>query len=47
MFTPKDYFIGIKSTDYYFGVNENLTFNLVTVDPNDKIIKDSKPKQNL
>ena len=44
---PKDYFIGIKSTDYYFGVNENLTFNLVAVNPDDKIIKDFKAKAKL
>jgi len=36
---PKDYFIGIKSTDYYFGVNENLTFNLVAVSSDDEFAK--------
>ena len=35
---PKDYFIGIKSTDYYFGVNENINFNLIAVDKDDKQI---------
>ncbi|MBE0571367.1 MAG: alpha-2-macroglobulin family protein, partial [Ignavibacteriaceae bacterium] len=35
---PKDYFIGIKSTDYYFGVNENINFNLVAVNKDDKQI---------
>jgi hypothetical protein len=35
---PKDYFIGIKSTDYYYGVNENINFNLVAVDKYDKQI---------
>ena len=35
---PKDYFIGIKSTDYYYGVNENINFNLVAVDKGDKQI---------
>ncbi len=33
---PKDYFIGIKSTDYYYGVNQNINFNLITVDKDDK-----------
>lgn len=37
---PKDYFIGIKSTDYYYGVNQNINFNLVAVDKDDKQIKD-------
>ncbi|UCH66782.1 MAG: hypothetical protein JSW63_06565, partial [Ignavibacterium sp.] len=44
---PKNYFIGIKSTDYYFGVNENLTFNLIAVNSDDKIIKDFKVKAKL
>ncbi|RKY95155.1 MAG: hypothetical protein DRQ01_00525 [Ignavibacteriae bacterium] len=44
---PKDYFIGIKSSDYYFGVNENLTFNLVAVNPDDKKIKNFKAKAQL
>ncbi|MEJ2193506.1 MAG: MG2 domain-containing protein [Ignavibacteriaceae bacterium] len=44
---PKDYFIGIKSTDYYLGVNENLTFNLITVNSDDKIIKDFKAEVEL
>lgn len=35
---PKDYFIGIKSTDYYYGVNENINFNLAAVDKDDKQI---------
>jgi uncharacterized protein YfaS (alpha-2-macroglobulin family) len=35
---PKDYFIGIKSTDYYYGVNENINFNLVAVNKGDKPI---------
>ena len=35
---PKDYFIGIKSTDYYFGVNENIAFNFIAVDKDDKQI---------
>lgn len=35
---PKDYFIGIKSTDYYYGVNQNISFNLVAVDKDDKQI---------
>ncbi len=35
---PKDYFIGIKSSDYYNGVNQNINFNLIAVDKNDKQI---------
>ena len=35
---PKDYFIGIKSTDYYFGVNDNIAFNFIAVDKDDKQI---------
>jgi hypothetical protein len=35
---PKDYFIGIKSTDYYYGMNENINFNLAAVDKDDKQI---------
>jgi alpha-2-macroglobulin len=35
---PKDYFIGIKSTDYYYGVNENISLNLIAVDKDDKQI---------
>lgn len=35
---PKDYFIGIKSSDYYYGVNENISFNLVAVNKEDKQI---------
>lgn len=35
---PKDFFIGIKSTDYYYGVNQNINFNLVAVDKDDKQI---------
>ena len=35
---PKDYFIGIKSTDYYHGVNQNINFNLVAVNEDDKQI---------
>ena len=35
---PKDYFIGIKSSDYYNGVNQNINFNLIAVDKDDKQI---------
>ena len=35
---PKNYFIGIKSTDYYYGVNQNINFYLVAVDKDDKQI---------
>lgn len=35
---PKDYFIGIKSSDYYNGVNQNIDFNIIAVDKNDKQI---------
>ena len=33
---PKDYFIGIKSADYYNGVNQNISYSLVAVDKGDK-----------
>jgi hypothetical protein len=35
---PKDYFIGIKSADYYHGVNQNISFSLVAVNVDDKQI---------
>lgn len=35
---PKDYFIGIKSSDYYFGVNESININLIAVNKDDKQI---------
>jgi len=41
---PKDYFIGIKSTDYYYGVNENINFNLLAVDQDDKQISNFTAK---
>jgi uncharacterized protein YfaS (alpha-2-macroglobulin family) len=44
---PKDYFIGVKSTDYYFGVNENLKFNLIAVNPDDKIINNFNSRAKL
>ena len=44
---PKDYFIGIKSTDYYYGVNENINFNLVAVNENDKQINNFSARLNL
>jgi len=44
---PKDYFVGIKSSDYYLGVNENLTFNLIAVYPDDEIIKNFTAKAKL
>ena len=44
---PKDYFIGVKSTDYYFGVNENLKFNLIAVNPDDKIINNFNASAKL
>ena len=34
----RDYFIGIKSPGYYSGVNENLNFNLIAVNSDDKLI---------
>ncbi|OGU16906.1 MAG: hypothetical protein A2X63_13990, partial [Ignavibacteria bacterium GWA2_35_8] len=36
---PKDYFIGFKSSGYYFGTNERLNFKTVVVDHGDKPIK--------
>ncbi len=44
---PKDYFIGIKSTDYYYGVNENINFNLLAVDQDDKQINNFAAKAKL
>lgn len=44
---PKNYFIGIKSSDYYFGVNENLTFNLLAVNPKDKALNNFNAKAEL
>ena len=44
---PKDYFIGIKSTDYYYGANENITLNLVAVDQDDKQISNFEAKAKL
>jgi uncharacterized protein YfaS (alpha-2-macroglobulin family) len=43
----KDYFIGIKSSDYYHGVNENITFNLVAVDKEDKQINNFEARAKL
>lgn len=44
---PKDYFIGIKSTDYYCGVNQNINFNLVAVDKDDKQINNFSASAKL
>ena len=33
---PKNHFIGIKAADYYKGINENINYNLVAVDRDDK-----------
>ncbi|MBT8390908.1 MAG: hypothetical protein KJO48_03995 [Ignavibacteria bacterium] len=44
---PKDYFVGIKTTDYYYGVNDNIKFNLLAVNPEDKIIKNFNAKAKL
>jgi uncharacterized protein YfaS (alpha-2-macroglobulin family) len=44
---PKNYFIGIKSTDYYNGVNDNINFNLVAVDKEDKQIDNFSAKAKL
>ncbi|MFZ1519778.1 MAG: MG2 domain-containing protein [Ignavibacteriaceae bacterium] len=35
----RDYFIGIKSSGYYYNVNDNLNFNLVAVDHKDETLK--------
>lgn len=32
---PNNYYIGIKSQHYYFGVNENITYPLIVVNQND------------
>ena len=44
---PKDYFVGIKTTDYYYGVNDNIRFNLLAVNPDDKIINNFYAKAKL
>jgi len=44
---PKDYFIGIKSTDYYYGVNENINFNLIAANKDDKQIDNFAAKAKL
>ncbi|TAL69945.1 MAG: hypothetical protein EPN82_04825 [Bacteroidetes bacterium] len=36
---PKDYFIGIKSSGYYYGTNERLNLKAVVVNHNDNPIK--------
>ncbi len=44
---PKEYFIGIKTSDYYFGVNDKINFNLIAVNPDDKIINNLHAKAQL
>ncbi len=44
---PNDYYIGIRSTDYYYGTNEKINFQVVAVDQNDKPMKDFKSKVQL
>jgi uncharacterized protein YfaS (alpha-2-macroglobulin family) len=36
---PKEYFIGIQAEGYYYGINDQLNFQVVAVDPYDKKIK--------
>lgn len=43
----RDYFIGIKSDGYYYGVNENLNFNLIAVNSNDQSIPKFKATVKL
>ncbi|MDP2366043.1 MAG: MG2 domain-containing protein, partial [Ignavibacteria bacterium] len=43
----KNYFVGIKAPGYYNGVNENLNFNLITVDDKDNPIKNFKAVAKL
>ena len=44
---PKKYFIGIKSSDYYYGTNENITMKAIAVDDEDKAINNFKAKVEL
>lgn len=44
---PKNYFIGIKTEGYYYGVNDKLNFQLVAVNSSDKIIKNFKATAKL
>ncbi len=44
---PKNYFIGIKTEGYYYGVNDKLNFQLVAVNPSDKEIKNFEATAKL
>ncbi len=44
---PKKYFIGINAPGYYFGTDQNLTFQFVAVDENDEAIDDLDSKIEL
>ncbi len=36
---PNSYYLGIKSDDYYFGTNQNISFSFAAIDKNDKPLK--------
>ena len=44
---PNKYYLGIKSNDYYFGTNQNITFSFAAVDNNDKPISSLKATAKL
>jgi len=44
---PKKYFLGIKSSDYYYGTNDNIRFSAIAVNENDKPIKSFKTNVEL
>lgn len=37
---PKDHFIGIKKKGSYFGVNQDINYQVIAVDPDEKVRKD-------
>ena len=44
---PQNYFIGINAPGYYYGTNENLTFQVAAVDKNDKLIQNFNARAKL
>jgi uncharacterized protein YfaS (alpha-2-macroglobulin family) len=44
---PEKYFIGIKSTGYYFGTNEKINFNFIGIDKDDNLAKELKANVKL
>ncbi len=44
---PKKHFIGIKSSGYYYGTNENINFKLIALDKNENEAKNFKAVAKL